>query len=171
MQYGYGIGRREFLRGSAGVVLGSSLLTAGCGVGQETGSEEAVKKVVPAKVDGDLLVFNWTEYMDPELISGFEDRYKVKVRTANFDSMPSMMAKLRSGNAYDVIFPTADYVNRLVQANMLLQLDREKLRNADTTTRGMTRSRPTRSRTRCTRRASPGATTRSRTSAAPGTTS
>jgi spermidine/putrescine transport system substrate-binding protein len=132
MQYGYGIGRREFLRGSAGVVLGSSLLTAGCGVGQETGSEEAVKKVVPAKVDGDLLVFNWTEYMDPELISGFEDRYKVKVRTANFDSMPSMMAKLRSGNAYDVIFPTADYVNRLVQANMLLQLDREKLRNADT---------------------------------------
>ena len=113
-------------------MLGSSLLSAGCGVGQEKASEEAVKKVVPAKVDGDLLIFNWTEYMDPKLISGFEDRHKVKVRTANFDSMPSMMAKLRSGNEYDVIFPTADYVNRLVQANMLLQLDREKLRNADT---------------------------------------
>jgi spermidine/putrescine transport system substrate-binding protein len=74
MQAENGIGRREFVRGSAGVVLGTSLLGAGCGVGQETGSEEAVKKVVPAKVDGDLLVFNWTEYMDPKLISGFEDR-------------------------------------------------------------------------------------------------
>ena len=132
MHVGNGIGRREFLRGGAGMVLGGSLLSAGCGVGQETGSEEAVKKVVPAKVDGDLLVFNWTEYMDPKLIESFEDRYKVKVRTANFDSMPSMMAKLRSGNAYDVIFPTADYVNRLVQANMLLELDKEKLRNAET---------------------------------------
>ena len=30
-----GIGRREFLRGSAGLVLGgSTLLSAGCGVGQ-----------------------------------------------------------------------------------------------------------------------------------------
>ena len=35
------------------------------------------------------------------------------------------MAKLRSGNAYDLIFPTADYVNRLNRANMLLELDRE----------------------------------------------
>ena len=132
MAYGDGIGRREFVRGGAGLVLGSSLLTAGCGVGQETGSEEAVKKVVPAKVDGDLLIFNWTEYMDPKLVTSFEDRYKVKVRTSNFDSMPSMMAKLRSGNEYDLIFPTADYVNRLVQANMLLEVDREKLRNAGT---------------------------------------
>ena len=27
--------------------------------------------------------------------------------------MPGMMAKLRSGNRYDLIFPTADYVDRL----------------------------------------------------------
>ena len=127
----YDIGRRQFLRGSAGAVLGGSLLSAGCGVGQEQGSEKAVKKVVPAKVDGDLLIFNWTDYMDPKLIKGFEKQYGVKVRVANFDSMPSMMAKLRSGNQYDLIFPTADYVNRLVKANMLLQLDRDKLKNAD----------------------------------------
>jgi spermidine/putrescine transport system substrate-binding protein len=122
--------RREFLQGSAGLALGGSLLSAGCGVGQEKASKEAVTKVVPAKVDGDLLIFNWTEYMDPGLIKGFEQQYKVKVTQANFDSMPSMMAKLRSGNEYDLIFPTAEYVNRLVQANLLLQLDRDKLKNA-----------------------------------------
>jgi len=86
---------------------------------------------VPAKVDGDLLIFNWTAYMDPKLIKSFQKQYGVKVRVANFDSMPSMMAKLRSGNQYDLIFPTADYVNRLIKANMLLQLDRDKLKNAD----------------------------------------
>ena len=123
------IRRREFLQGTAGLALGA-LVGGGCGVGQETASKEAVTKAVPAKVDGDLLIFNWTEYMDPELIKAFEQRYSVKVRQANFDSMPAMMAKLRSGNEYDLIFPTADYVNRLVRANMLLQLDREKLKNA-----------------------------------------
>jgi spermidine/putrescine transport system substrate-binding protein len=125
-----GMRRREFLQGGAGLALGGSLLAAGCGVGQEKASKEAVTKVVPAKVDGDLLIFNWTEYMDPGVIKAFEKQYEVKVTQANFDSMPSMMAKLRSGNEYDLIFPTADYVNRLVHANLLLQLDREKLKHA-----------------------------------------
>jgi spermidine/putrescine transport system substrate-binding protein len=122
--------RREFLAGSAGFALGASLLGSGCGVGEEKGSEKAVTKAVPAKIDGDLLIFNWTQYMDPALMKSFEKRYGVEVRQANFDSMPGMMAKLRSGNEYDLIFPTADYVNRLVKANMLLQLDRDKLKNA-----------------------------------------
>jgi spermidine/putrescine transport system substrate-binding protein len=121
--------RREFLQGTAGLALGA-LVGGGCGVGEQTASKESVTKVVPAKVDGDLLIFNWTQYMDPALIKGFEKQYSVKVREANFDSMPAMMAKLRSGNEYDLIFPTAEYVNRLVRANMLLQLDREKLKNA-----------------------------------------
>ena len=54
------MGRREFLRGGAGLALGASLLGTGCGVGEEKASKEAVTKVVPAKVDGDLLIFNWT---------------------------------------------------------------------------------------------------------------
>ena len=37
--------------------------------------------------------------MDPKLIKGSRSSYGVKVRTSNFDSMPSMMAKLRSGNS------------------------------------------------------------------------
>ena len=126
-----GIRRREFLQGGAGLALGASLFGVGCGVGEQPASKEATTKVVPAKVDGDLLIFNWTAYMDPALIEAFEARYGVKVREANFDSMSNMMAKLRAGNEYDLIFPTADYVNRLNKANMLLQLDREKLKNAD----------------------------------------
>src|SRR5215218_1658860 len=104
-----GLRRREFIQGGAGLALGASLFGAGCGVGEQKADKKSVTKVVPAKIDGDLLIFNWTEYMNPKLI---------------------MMAKLRSDNEYDLIFPTADYVNRLVKANMLLQLDRDKLKNA-----------------------------------------
>ena len=97
--------RRELLRGGAGLALGLGL--AGCGVGNEaTGrARRQTEKVVKAEPDGDLVYFNWSEYLEPKLIKEFEKQYGVKVRESNFDSMQGMMAKLRSGNRYDLIFP------------------------------------------------------------------
>jgi spermidine/putrescine transport system substrate-binding protein len=120
--------RREFLLGGAGVVAGA--VAAGCGVGPQSAPKQVAQKVVPAKIDGDLLIFNWTEYMNPKVIRKFEKHYGVNVTVSNFDAMPGMMAKLRSGNRYDLIFPTADYVNRLNRLAMLRPLDRGVLKNS-----------------------------------------
>src|SRR3954467_4023172 len=112
------IDRRDLLLAGAGLAL------AGCGVGNSgSGSKKDTEKVVKAKVDGDLVYFNWTEYLDPALIKGFEKHYGVKVTQSNYDSMEGMMAKLNSGNVYDLIFPSAEYVDRLRKANRLLQID------------------------------------------------
>ena len=51
--------RREFLLGGAGVVAGA--VAAGCGVGPQSAPKQVAQKVVPAKIDGDLLIFHWTE--------------------------------------------------------------------------------------------------------------
>ena len=124
------IGRRELLRGGAGLALGAGL--AGCGLGDSgSGSKKETEKVVKAKVDGDLIYFNWSEYLDPALIKKFEKQHGVKVRQSNFDSMSSMMAKLRSGNRYDVIFPDQSYAPRLIAANQLLKIDHDQLKNYD----------------------------------------
>ena len=122
------IGRRELLRGGAGLALGAGL--AGCGIGDSSsGSKKDTEKVVKAKPDGDLVYFNWSEYLDPALIKKFEKQYGVKVRQSNFDSMSSMMAKLRSGNRYDVIFPDQSYAPRLIAGNQLLKIDHDQLKN------------------------------------------
>jgi spermidine/putrescine transport system substrate-binding protein len=125
--------RREVLRAGAGAALGLSGLgaLAGCGVSRNQGaaSTQASEKVVKAVPDGDLVYFNWAEYMDPALIKDFEKRYSVKVRESNFDSMQGMMSKLRAGNQYDVIFPSSEWVDRLRAANQLLRVDREQLSN------------------------------------------
>jgi spermidine/putrescine transport system substrate-binding protein len=114
------------------LVAGAGLALAGCGVGDSGGgSKEEVEKPIAKKVDGDLVYFNWSEYMDPAVIKGFEKEYGVKVRQSYFDSMSGMMSKLRSGIEYDVIFPTAEYAQRLITGNQLRKIDRDKLKNAD----------------------------------------
>ena len=123
--------RRELLRGGAGLALGLGL--AGCGVGnEEKAPKKATERLVKAVPDGDLVYFNWSEYLEPKLIKAFEKRYGVKVRESNFDSMQGMMSKLRSGNRYDLIFPSSEWADRLRKGNQLLKIDKSQIKNADT---------------------------------------
>ena len=41
------------------------------------------------------------------------------------------MAKLRSGNQYDLIFPSSEWADRLRKANQLLKIDKTQIPNAD----------------------------------------
>ncbi len=101
--------RRELLQAGAGLALAAAL--AGCGIGP--GIRGDVNRVIEPKVDGDLYYFNYSQYINPALVKEFEKRYDVRVIESYFDSMEGMLAKLRAGNAYDVMFPTAEYVQRL----------------------------------------------------------
>jgi spermidine/putrescine transport system substrate-binding protein len=124
------LNRRELLQGGAGLAVSAGL--AGCGLNSAgVRSKKETEKVVKAKVDGDLVYFNWAEYLDPALIKKFEKRYGVRVRQSNFDSQSSMLAKLRSGNRYDVIFPDQSFTPRLIAANQLLKIDHAQLKNFD----------------------------------------
>jgi spermidine/putrescine transport system substrate-binding protein len=123
--------RRELFRGGAGLAMGLGL--AGCGVGSgESGSKEEAEKPIKKKIDGDLVYFNYSEYIDPELVKKFEKLHGIKVRESYFDSMSAMMAKLRAGIAYDVIFPSAEYAQRLISGNLIRKIERDKIENIDT---------------------------------------
>jgi spermidine/putrescine transport system substrate-binding protein len=122
--------RRRLLESGAGLAVGAAL--GGCGLNSAGArSQKETEKVVKAKVDGDLVYFNWAEYLDPALIEKFEKRYGVRVRESNFDSQSAMMAKLRSGNRYDIIFPDQSFVPRLLAGNQLLKIDPDQLKNFD----------------------------------------
>jgi spermidine/putrescine transport system substrate-binding protein len=119
--------RRRLLRGAAGVALGASpLLAAACGGSSSSGGSS--KKIV-AKADGDLLFFNWAQYTDPKVISGFEKEYGVKVHVSNFDNMDAMMAKINAGVKYDVIFPENSIADKLVKGKLLAEIDHSQLKN------------------------------------------
>ena len=129
--------RREFLRRLSALGLGGTAIwiAAACGnTGSSGGPPVANSTPVPltypkAQIDGDLTLFNWAQYMSQDVINGFAKHYGVKVNTPYFDNMEDMLTKLNSGQAYDLTFPTMDYVANLVRANQLLPIDHTQLSN------------------------------------------
>ena len=61
--------------------------------------------------EGELNIFNWGNYTNPEMIKKFEDAYKVKVTVTDYDSNDTALAKVRAGgHGFDIVVPSANYV-------------------------------------------------------------
>ncbi|MFN8151533.1 MAG: spermidine/putrescine ABC transporter substrate-binding protein [Solirubrobacterales bacterium] len=126
--------RRQALRAGAGGALGLASVgglgaLSGCTVERAIDLPEGGVSVKP-KLDGDILIYNWAQYMDPDLKKGFADKYGVEVNEVNFDNLEAMVTKLRAGGQYDIIWPTPEYAYRLNQEGLLAEFDRDDLKNA-----------------------------------------
>ncbi len=75
-------------------------------------------------------VYNWDTYIGETTLEDFTDATGVTVRYDLFASNDELFAKLREGNpGYDVIYPSNDYVERMITADILLPLDHAKIPN------------------------------------------
>ncbi|HAS81353.1 MAG TPA: spermidine/putrescine ABC transporter substrate-binding protein [Verrucomicrobia bacterium] len=71
-----------------------------------------------------LHVYNWTDYMNPDLIAQFEAEFDCKVVRDFYDSNEAMFAKIKAGGGgYDVIFPSGYMISIMRQQGMLQTLD------------------------------------------------
>lgn len=84
-----------------------------------------------------LNVYNWGQYIADgsddslDIIAAFEEKYpNIKVNYSTYDSNEIMYAKLVSGGiTVDVIFPSDYMVARMIDEDMLLELDFENIPN------------------------------------------
>ncbi len=122
--------RRQVLSWGAG--LGAGLALPGCAYLKDVNTAAPpIPPGVKAEIDGDLVYFNWADYLDPDVMAGFEKEYGVRLIQSNFDSMEGMVAKLNAGNKYDIIFPGAKWVQMLRQQGKLRRIEPDELTNAD----------------------------------------
>ncbi|MDQ2700395.1 MAG: spermidine/putrescine ABC transporter substrate-binding protein [Actinomycetota bacterium] len=124
------LNRRQLLMAGAGLALAGYGLS-GCTVERPL-DRSAAGDLVEPKIDGDLLIYNWAQYMDPQIKKDFAEEHGIKVSEVNFDNLEAMVTKLRAGGAYDLIFPSSEYVKRLRNEQLIRQFDRSKLPNAAT---------------------------------------
>lgn len=83
-----------------------------------------------ASAEGELNIYNWGDYTNPELIKKFEDTYKVKVTVTDYDSNDTALAKVRAGgHGYDIVVPSANYVPIWVKEGLLLEARPDQMEN------------------------------------------
>ncbi len=68
-----------------------------------------------ATAEGELFIYNWTEYTPPELIAKFEKETGIKVSVDTYDSNETLLAKLQAGaTGYDLVVPSQNFVPILI---------------------------------------------------------
>lgn len=83
------------------------------------------------QIGGELNILNWGEYIDPELITLFEEETGVKVNYVEMTSNEEMLIKLKSSDCvYDMCFPSEYIIEQLIASDLLLPLDMDKIPNA-----------------------------------------
>ena len=76
-------------------------------------------------------VYNWSDYIDPKVLSDFTRETGIRVVYDTYDSNEELETKLLAGKTdYDVVVPSATFLQRQIQAGVYQKLDRSKLPNA-----------------------------------------
>jgi putrescine transport system substrate-binding protein len=119
------------------IVLGAiclGVLLAGCGGGakppaaQEGGKDSA--GAPEAGGDKVVNVYNWSDYIDPTVLADFTKKTGIKVNYDVFDSNQVLETKMLTGHTnYDVVVPSAPFLQRQITAGVFQKLDKSQLPN------------------------------------------
>ena len=83
-----------------------------------------------AYAEGELNIYNWSDYIAEDTIEKFEEETGIKVTYDVFDSNEVLEAKLLAGSSgYDLVVPSASFMARQIQAGVFQKLDKSKLPN------------------------------------------
>jgi len=77
-----------------------------------------------------LTVYNWGDYIDPDLLSKFQRETGIRVVYETFDSNEAMLTKIaHGGTAFDIVIPSDYAINKMKAEDMLIPLDHSKIPN------------------------------------------
>ena len=94
-----------------------SLVLSGCGM-------------AGLKDDEVLNIYNWGEYMDPDVLKDFTAETGIEVKYEEFTTNEDMYTKLRSGiGKYDIITPSDYMIERMIKEDMLYEIDFSQIPN------------------------------------------
>jgi spermidine/putrescine-binding protein len=113
--------RREFLATTA-ALLGA------CG-GRRTDAPPAGSDRL-GPLEPELNIYNWSDYISPEVIPGFEREFGVRVAYDTFESSEELLARLQAGaSGYDLVVPTTYGVSALIATGLIAPLSTRYLAN------------------------------------------
>src|SRR5690606_26327994 len=112
---------KEIVRAAIAILLVSAILLY---------VVNAMEKSSATSGGGSITIYNWGEYIDPELITQFEEETNINVVYETFDSNEAMMTKIeQGGTSYDVAMPSEYAIEKMKENDLLIPIDQEKIPN------------------------------------------
>ncbi|MGH1392491.1 MAG: polyamine ABC transporter substrate-binding protein [Trichormus sp.] len=117
--------RRNFLQGLTAL---STLSLASCGWRLAD-----VRASTSSGRTDQLYLFTWTQYADQELLQNFSTQTAMKVLVDTYESNEVMLAKVLAGGggSYSLIYPSDYMVEKMVDKNLLIELEHDRLIGLD----------------------------------------
>lgn len=95
-------------------------VTSFTGCGSKNSASEANK----------VYVYNWGEYIDPDVLDLFTEETGIEVIYDEFETNEIMYPKVASGGvSYDVVCPSDYMIERMIQEDLLAELDYDNIPN------------------------------------------
>ncbi len=118
-----GMGRRSLLQAlgvaAVGISFGGLAACSKSSGGKASTGEEAT-----------LNFYNWDTYIGETTLDDFKEASGIDVNMSLFATNDELFAKLRAGNpGFDVIVPSNDFVERMIQSDLIEQLDHSLIPN------------------------------------------
>jgi len=77
-----------------------------------------------------LNVYNWGDYIDPDVIKDFEEEFNVKVNYNTFATNEDMYVSIaKGGTSYDVAFPSDYMIERMISEGLLAEINKDNIPN------------------------------------------
>ncbi|WP_256759593.1 PotD/PotF family extracellular solute-binding protein [Cohnella sp. WQ 127256] len=77
-----------------------------------------------------LTIYNWGDYIDPDVLAEFEEETGLKVIYQTFDSNEAMMTKIeQGGTTFDVSIPSEYAISKMKDEDLLLPIDHSLIPN------------------------------------------
>lgn len=90
-----------------------------------------VAVAAPAQAEGELFIYNWSNYIPPDLLKRFEAETGIDVTLDVYDSNETMLGKLQAGaTGYDIIVPSDYIVPRLIEEEIIQPINTMDMENA-----------------------------------------
>ena len=112
---------KELIQATIAIVVACALLFVAITQLQSAGSNGS---------SDTLTIYNWGEYIDPELIDKFEEETGMNVIYETFDSNEAMLTKIeQGGSAYDIAVPSEYTIESMKEKDLLIPVDHAKVPN------------------------------------------
>jgi putrescine transport system substrate-binding protein len=122
--------RRGLLAGFLTIAM--TMLIASCGKKEEgkKPGDAAAPGATPAAEEKVVNVYNWSDYIAEDTIANFEKETGIKVNYDMYDGNETLETKLLAGSSgYDVVVPSASFMERQIKTGVYQKLDKSKLPN------------------------------------------